>query len=245
MSRPRFPGRMIRRDISNSKKIASLSAKALALFLLLIAHLDSYGKMNGDPRYIKAEVVPLIPWFTEKTIRKCLEEINTHTNLKWFEYEGRLYLHSLSWEEHQDIRKDRIGKDLLPSYPGVLQDYSRSTPGLLPHEVEVEVEDKEKMEKEVKGSAAACAGAFETPASGVDSNELIPKEVAENLSGFQKDILIHALLLYSQGKSTLEKAIQHLRCAGFDTPLVNKVSHLFPDKPPVFDHNTSPKGVLS
>jgi len=95
MADPRTPGRMIRKDASNSKRLARLSPRALALFGMLIPHYDVYGKMNGDPMYIKSEVVPLIPWFSLGVIRKTLAEIDRETNVKWFQNEGRWYLHSL------------------------------------------------------------------------------------------------------------------------------------------------------
>ena len=69
-------GRMLRKDAASSKKLAALSPKALALFLMLIPHFDSHGKLNGDVRFVKGEAVPLIPWFTIPVIRKALAEID-------------------------------------------------------------------------------------------------------------------------------------------------------------------------
>ena len=149
-------GRMLRKDAASSKKLAALSPKALALFLMLIPHFDSHGKLNGDVRFVKGEVVPLIPWFTIPVIRKALAEIDAKTNVRWFEAGGRWFLHALSWREHQDLREDRLGADLLPSFQGLLPEHSRTTPGVLPREVEgevegeVEVEEKGEEEEEVK-----------------------------------------------------------------------------------------------
>lgn len=154
MPAPLSEGRMIRRDAANSKRLAALSPNALALFLMMIPHFNPHGKMNGDPMYIKAEVVPLIPWFTLPVIQAALAEIDAKTNVKWFEHGGRWYLHSLSWPEHQKLREDRLGADHLPSYPstpGLLQDKSRTTPGGVPQEVEVEVQGKEEGGKGSKG----------------------------------------------------------------------------------------------
>lgn len=134
---------MIRTSISRSHKIATLSKESAVLFLMLIPHYDSYGKMNGDAHFIKGQVVPLMKWFTTKLIKRCLVEISDKTNVKWFLYEGMPYLHSVNWDSHQKIRQDRIGKDVLP-------DYSGTTPRALRHEVEVEVEVKEEVKEEVK-----------------------------------------------------------------------------------------------
>jgi len=160
MSNPRPQGRMIRKDISRSKGFAKLSPKAAALFCLVLPHLDSFGKSNGDPGYVKAEMVPLIPWLTIPTVKKALAEIDRHTNLRWFKgMDGTLYLHALNFPDHQDIRKDRLGPDRLPSHPSVkVLDQSGSSPGVVPPEVEVEVEvegevkDKREVEVEVQAS---------------------------------------------------------------------------------------------
>lgn len=143
MADPRTKGRMIRRGVSSSHKVASLSREAMVLFFMIIPHLNSHGKMNGSPYYVKGEVVPLVDWFDIPLIEKCLAEISDKTNLKWF-MEGRLwYLHSINWQEHQELKGDRLGKDELPSYSGV-------SPELVPPEVEVEVEEEDKEEGEGK-----------------------------------------------------------------------------------------------
>ncbi len=143
---------MIRCDISKSRGFASLSPEAAVLFCLAIPHFNSYGKMNGEPHFIKGEVCPLIPWFTIEKIEYCLKEISDRTNVKYHESGGLKYLQALNWKEHQDLREDRLGADLLPSYP--LQDNSGTAPGELPLEVEV-ISKSIKRKKE--GSSASTA----------------------------------------------------------------------------------------
>jgi hypothetical protein len=184
---------MIRKDAASSKRLAALSPKALALFLMLVPHFDSHGKINGDPLYLKAEVVPLVPWFTLPVIRKCLTEIDHETNVKWFEHGGRWYLHSLSWREHQDLREERLGADTLPSHPSIeVRDLSGSSPGGVPPEVEVELEVKGKKKEKKKAAAAACSGGLAPPlaaapqdgGNGADTPRLSPRDsTIEHLRG--------------------------------------------------------------
>lgn len=172
----RSPGRMIRTDISRSKKIATLSPEACAVFFFILPHLNAWGKSNGNPLYIKGEVMPLVDWATIPVIEACLREISGNTNVKWFQGEdGTWYLHALKWDEHQGIRKDKRGADRLPSYPATnqKQGYGGTTtelrrnhdgppPEVVPREEEVEVEvkeevkeeDKEEVEVEVEGGGA-------------------------------------------------------------------------------------------
>lgn len=137
MPSPLSKGRMIRSDIKKSKSFASLSKESKILFLMMIPHFSSHGKMNGSPYYVKGEIVPLLEEFTIPIIEKCLLEISNKTNVKWFEYCGLMYLHSINWEQHQELRKDRMGKDDMP-------DYSCTTPVLCQLEVEVEVKGEVK-----------------------------------------------------------------------------------------------------
>lgn len=150
-------GRMIRSDVSKSKKIASLSKDSIILFLMIIPHLNAHGKMNGSPYHIKGEVVPRLEFFTVPLIEKCLKEITEKTSLKWFQFDGLFYIQSIKWAEHQELRDDRKGSDLLP-------DYSRTTPGQVRPEVEVEVEVKEEVQVEVRGGAPTEKTSFDAVA---------------------------------------------------------------------------------
>lgn len=154
---------MIRRDISRSKRIAALSPKATALFCLIIPHLNPFGKSNGDPGYIKAEMVPLIPWLTISAIRKCLEEIDKETNLRWFRGEdGTWYLHATKWDEHQALERGKRGTDRLPSHPSCqaedksattrpeVAEKSTTTRRAVAPEVEIEVKEEKKGEEKVE-----------------------------------------------------------------------------------------------
>lgn len=115
-------GRMINKDISNSKGFASLSPAAAVLFAMIIPHYNSFGKMNGGPGYIKDEVCPFVEYLNSKTIPGLLSEISEKTNVKWFIQDGRHWIHSINFlTEHQDLRPDRMGKDLLPDYDGTSQ----------------------------------------------------------------------------------------------------------------------------
>lgn len=150
---------MIVDDINTSKKIAALSPKALALFALLVPKFNSYGKMNGDPHYVKGECCRHVKWLDVKTIERCLAEISENTNVKWWVDDGgNHWIHSLHHEKHNSgLRKDRRGKDKLPSFPGEsgpLRDNSGTNPGLFTEysNPEEEGEGEEEGEREERES---------------------------------------------------------------------------------------------
>lgn len=145
MAAPISKGRMIRKDISRSKGFAALSKDAQVLFCMMIPHLNSHGKMNGSPHFVKGEVCPLIKFLTVAVIGRCLKEINAKTSVKWFERDGLFWVHATHFKEHQNLDTNKLGTDEMPGF--LLHDQSGTSSELVSHEDEVEVEG----EVEVKG----------------------------------------------------------------------------------------------
>jgi len=173
MAAPKASGRMIRRTISESERFAALRAEAAVLFVMLIPHFNSYGKMSGGPGTIKDEIVPLIPYFSYENLPDFLQEISAKTNVKWFRKGGRWWLHSLHFlSEHQDLRTDKMGSDDLPSYDineldtglELVLDNSKFSPGVVPDfpsREKLEVRRLKVEEEDLKQSFVG--GGVETP----------------------------------------------------------------------------------
>lgn len=137
MAKPISDGRMIRKAISDSDGFNSLSDRAAVLFCMLIPHFNPFGKMNGGPGYVKDTVCPKRQSMTYENLPELLEEISRQTNVKWFQRDGRWWLHSVHFRtEHQKLPGEKLGQDLLPDYsgtsPGLVQDWSGTSPGLVP-----------------------------------------------------------------------------------------------------------------
>lgn len=144
--------RLIHKEISKSQGFASLSKEAQIIFTLLIPHLNSYGKMNGNTHFIKGEVVPLLQWATTKLIFKCLKEIHSKTNIKYYTINGMWYLQSMSWENHQTLR--RRGEDKLPNY-------SEVNPVPVPDKDGLEIESEEELDIELEEELEGKCGTQE------------------------------------------------------------------------------------
>lgn len=139
-------GRMIRKTINESDSFALLSPQAGVLFCLLIPHYNAHGKQNGNPYTVKGTVCPKIEYFTIPVISKCLQEISDKTDVKWFEIEGTNYIHAINFDNHQDLREDRMGPDTIPDCPEEL----RTTPGLLQDKSGYKIKVKEKVKGKSK-----------------------------------------------------------------------------------------------
>ncbi|KKM78774.1 hypothetical protein LCGC14_1356520 [marine sediment metagenome] len=160
----RAKGRMLNQDISTSDKIASLPPKSLALFFLLIPHFNAHGKQHGGPGHIKDIICPKITWLTQRVIANCLQEISEKTNVKWFNTKGVWYLHALNWSEHQDLKEDRKGLDLMPDFNdaesslGAVRDKSGISPA---QKVKVKVKVEGQVEGEGEGTTSCSSGEAE------------------------------------------------------------------------------------
>src|SRR3990172_8066643 len=180
MADPKSDGRMITKDISDSDSFASLSDNAQVLFCMLIPHYSGYGKMNGGPGYIKDVVCPKIDRLTYENIPSLLSEIDKKTNVKWFECNGRLWIHSVKFlSDHQKLDEKRLGRDLLPTYSGL-------SPEKVRPEVEVEVE----VEVEGEGEVGSPSG-------------LVYEPDVDNLNALSQGVFARVVELYPPaGKQT-------------------------------------------
>lgn len=182
MASPKIKGRMLSKDISRSEKFTALSKESQILFVMIIPHLNSFGKLNGNAEFIKGEVCPLIEWLDIATIKKCLNEISEKTSLKWFA-QGRMnYLHFLSWEKHQKLEPSKLGTDDLPSYPQgpAVEEKSTTSRELVSYEVKDQVkgEVKEEGKDQVKGQNLTFSSYDLKP----HEEQIIKKEIATTLN---------------------------------------------------------------
>lgn len=208
MVSPRTKGRMLNRDISDSKGFAKLSPPAAVLFCMIVPHYSPYGKINGDPGYLKGEVCPRIPYLTLANIPKYLKEISGHTAVKWFKHDGRMWIHSINFlTEHQQINLERVGPDLLPNYSGV-------GPDLLPPEVEVKGKDKGEGEGDSGTPSPDKSGPLPP---GVFSPDDMARLWNEGIEFFEKEgrVLIPKILKLTHDRR--KKAADRIRDCQIDT----------------------------
>ena len=72
-----------------------------------------------------------------------MREISGKTDMKWFEFDDRNWIHAIHFDEHQKLNLNKIGRDLLPTYSG-----------LGPDQVIHKEEDKEEVEEEEEAPPA-------------------------------------------------------------------------------------------
>lgn len=120
-------GRMLRRAIATSRKLAELkSDSARLLYTWILPFLDVEGRYFADPLIIKGNIVPRIKSFTAKKIEECLKDMSdkAHQLVLLYRIDGDRYLQFLVFEKHQTLRKDREGASKIPPPPGGLREGS-------------------------------------------------------------------------------------------------------------------------
>lgn len=107
--------RMLHGKISISTQVNKLPLPARLLFTWMIAHADDYGRLQGEPEYIKATVVPMTKW-SFKRIKQYLENIKDLGLIYYWEINNEWFVEFVKWVEHQTIRDDRRKSSQLPTF---------------------------------------------------------------------------------------------------------------------------------
>ena len=152
-------GRMLKKEISTSRKLASLSSdSARLLWTWILPHLDIEGRMHADPNIIKGLVVPRLKKFTIKKIEKIINELNFAKLIILYEQNGEKYLELSKFSKHQTLRPDKEAASNIPP-PKDCDILLPSNDGTTPAEDKI---SKDKISKD-KGDSSAEADKVSIP----------------------------------------------------------------------------------
>jgi len=107
--------RMLAKSISTSIEVNNLSLPARLLFTWMIPHADDDGRLKGDPKYIKATVVPYTNW-SPNTIKSYLVVMNNIGLIHYWQDNSEWFIEFVKWKAYQQLRKDRYHASDLPSF---------------------------------------------------------------------------------------------------------------------------------
>jgi hypothetical protein len=106
-------GRMLKRNISESRRLSELkSDSARLLWTWIIPYLDSEGRFFATPAMIKGKVVPRLNTFTLKNIPRYLRDMADVGLIILYEVDGEKILEYRKFSEFQKIVKDREARSL-------------------------------------------------------------------------------------------------------------------------------------
>lgn len=116
-------GRMISKSLSTSERFARLFAVhpalaefAQALYPLLVAHCDDFGRQAGDLFTVKHAVHPASPRSSDEFAHALLA-LHRVELIVWYEVNGRRVIQILKFEDHQNGLHKRT-RSQFPAIPG-------------------------------------------------------------------------------------------------------------------------------
>jgi len=114
-------GRMLSKRVTRSGKVSSLSSDtARMIYSWLIPYTDAEGRMEADPRLLKADIAPLLEHITVAVINNVLLELHESGLIILYSSVGgvKRYLQITKFEENQkNLRKDREAASRIPGPP--------------------------------------------------------------------------------------------------------------------------------
>jgi len=132
-------GRMLKRVISESKKLGKLkSDSARLLYTWLIPWLDVEGRHSADIEIIKGHIFPKVKSMKIEKIKRLLLELAEIGLIILYRNSNEDFLQLNKFFDHQKIRKDREGETKIPApndensevikgYSGVNQEYATTS----------------------------------------------------------------------------------------------------------------------
>jgi hypothetical protein len=121
-------GRMLKKLISTSKKLANLKTdSARLLYTWIIPHVDIKGRFSGEPDIVKGYIVPRLKTMDYDKIEGYLADMHENNLINLYEVNGDKYLEIIKFNEFQTLRADRESTSNIPA-PAVLRESSGGTP---------------------------------------------------------------------------------------------------------------------
>jgi hypothetical protein len=118
---------MISRCLGSSRKFAALRGEggrlgefAQALYPLVVANADDFGRESGDAFTVKHAVWPTSPR-PEADFEAALVAMHAVDLIRRYEVEGQIVLEVVAWEAHQDLHK-KAQNSKFPENPGKLRE---------------------------------------------------------------------------------------------------------------------------
>ena len=110
-------GRMLKRSISDSKRLPELKTdSARLLWTWILPYLDVEGRYYADPDIIKGKIVPRLKTFTVKKVAEYLEDMNRVGLIEIYTVDNERFLQFRRFDDHQlGLRKDREAPSKIPN----------------------------------------------------------------------------------------------------------------------------------
>jgi hypothetical protein len=195
-------GRMVSKALSTSQKYARLTDVAgkraefcQAMYPLLVAHADDFGRLSGDAFTVKHAVVPTSPR-KEADVEIALSALHEVGLIVWYEVDGRKCIQIVDFERHQSGLHKRTGSE-FPEASGNFR--------------EIPSEQKGREQKRTEGKGREGSAEAQTPLASVppESDPAAPECKVEAAVQLWNELVVGSKLPACRGLSDNRR--KHIR----------------------------------
>lgn len=161
--------RTLKRAFFHDEKLAELPREVRLTYMGLIPNADDYGRLQGDPRLVKAAVYPLDEGMTAAQLDAELDQLVAAGRIKRYRVDGTIYLQIVNFGKHQKMA--RMYASDIPEPPPVGEDEPRTT-----HAVRTQCADDAGEVREQGADGAQDGGAQCSRTVGAETKEKETKE---------------------------------------------------------------------
>lgn len=106
-------GRMIKKRVATSKKLAAITDASGFLYFMMYPHADLAGRIEADPMIIKGQMLTYFNWDIDK-IQSCLENLNEIGLILLYIHGENQYLQFTRFEDFQRLDPNREAGSKIP-----------------------------------------------------------------------------------------------------------------------------------
>ena len=99
-------GRMIKKVIANSKKLALCGDRARVIYFMMLPHTDIEGRIKACPPIVKGQYLTMLK-YTELVIQKALDELHDVGLIVLYESDGNQYAEYTRFSDFQTLNPSR------------------------------------------------------------------------------------------------------------------------------------------
>ena len=99
-------GRMLKKEIANSKKMAMVSDRAKVIYLMMLPHTDVEGRVKACPPIVKGQYLTMLK-YTAAMIQKALEELHKVGLIVLYIHNGDQLAEYTRFGEFQNLNASR------------------------------------------------------------------------------------------------------------------------------------------
>ena len=107
-------GRMLKKEIANSKKLAAVSERASFVWFMMLPHTDIKGRVKACPQIVKGQYLTMTR-YAETAVQKALEELHAIGLIILYRNNGNQYAEYTRFGDFQKLYANKEAESRIPA----------------------------------------------------------------------------------------------------------------------------------